>query len=180
VSSFPQPDDSRRCTGVSKKNGKRCGNWAIQGTDPGLCSAHSPDSANLILRDPHEAKRRSTERANQRKREAEERDELRRLGLKAMTTKRAENERERLLDQLFQHAFSPDSKVSMQALQVIFDRVLGRPTQSTLTINASADAQAVEGLREALQQIRPEERRLIARERLGLVAPKENDDDVAA
>jgi hypothetical protein len=92
VSSFPQPDDSRRCTGVSKKNGKRCGNWAIQGTDPGLCSAHSPDSANLILRDPHEAKRRSTERANQRKREAEERDELRRLGLKAMTTKRAEND----------------------------------------------------------------------------------------
>jgi hypothetical protein len=154
--SFPSPSEEQRCQGYSKRSQKPCPNYAMQGE--AYCQAHHPDLSkrSLVGRDPSAAQARRNEKRRQKRIEAEEKGMERRLGLKAMTAARAERHREELIDKLFEHALSKDARISMAALTTIYDRVLGRPTQSQLNLNADLESNPIAA---AFLEMSPEERR---------------------
>jgi hypothetical protein len=128
-----------------------------------------------VVSDPRGSRTKRAALRSRKIQDAEERDQLRRLGLKAQTAARAESERDRLLDRLFEHAYSDNPRISIQALQIIMDRVLGKPLQGTVNLHGvgGSPQEMVDQLRAQLPDA--EERRAIARARFGLSSPQDAD-----
>jgi hypothetical protein len=164
IASAPPPD--RRCKGATSSG--PCKRWTAPGRD--WCNAHDPDPAHqgLITRSPHEANRLRRVKNAKEKADALEQDQLRRLGLKAMTTARAERHREELLDKLFEHALGDDKRSSIQALSIIFDRTMGKVPQGNINLNASLAGGDTTQLSAALQALPAEDRLELLRQRMGL------------
>jgi hypothetical protein len=162
----PLPPEERRCTGTSAKTGQRCEQYAVKDSPRQLCAGHSGLGA---MRDPVASAKRAAVR---RKENVQERKAARvrtledaRLGAKAVIARQLEQNAALYATRLHDVILHGSDSDAVRALQVLTDRVLGKPiavTELTLDERQRAAADA------SVAALSPEERRARIHEVFGV------------